>query len=929
MEKGPLSEPTESASRWHERLMLDSPVMAAIWTTPEPHNISFKQVTRNIDQLGIDSDKLVRGEINWVELIHPDDRADAYRQVRQEIASNSHTFNISYRLHTPEIGTRWINTYGKIYRRADGSARYFESLIIDITEQKNSDQRYRELFLQAEKHAKELRLLDEVQTAIVNKQSLQDLYEAIVESVSSVLGYDLVMITLLKDDRIWRGAHRGYVDIPQSIGINEGLVGKVVKSRKPLLVKDVSKEPLYFEVKPEVVSNICLPFFCEGEVAGVLVIEKERVALNERDLALLSQVTDNLSLAIENVQLHERTRADLNRTQALFEISRSIQDSDNTETMMDEIITSTRQAVSARWAIIYKFDFLQRTIEQVSKTEHDTTPLQALTFEQLQSGLTGWAIQHQQVVLTNDIDTDQRESDYVKDYRNPTGQIRSAIVAPLIVRGKPIGTLAVVNSIADPIFREEDRELISTVASQSALALTQHQLRKEIHHQAFHDSLTGLPNRTMLDQRLKESLDRASHTGDAMAVIFIDLDGFKHINDTLGHQIGDLLLVKASKRLQQHIRKTDTLVRLGGDEFAVILDGLNNRAQAMSIGESLLGSLQPYFQIDHHRLNVGASMGISLYPEDAAEAPNLLRYADSAMYQAKADGKNKVRSFVPELAEKANQRLQLEKQLRKAIENNELFIEYQPQISLEHSLEHSPENNQMIGLEALLRWQHPEHGRIPPDVFIPVAEESGLIVPMGKWVLEQVCNQAKQWLDKGYPALRFAVNISSIQFERDDFIGQVEEVISHSGIPPSLLELELTESVVMQDVEQVIDRLHKLQKMGVDIAIDDFGTGYSSLRYLQQLPLNALKIDRSFITTAIEAPADQALIETIISLAQRFGLRTVAEGVEHQAQLEYLQRVGCNQAQGFYFARPMPFSEIENTYFVNCSNRISGNGLAA
>ncbi len=349
----------------------------------------------------------------------------------------------------------------------------------------------------------------------------------------------------------------------------------------------------------------------------------------------------------------------------------------------------------------------------------------------------------------------------------------------------------------------------------------------------------------------------------------------------------------------------------------------------MSIGESLLGSLQPYFQIDHHRLNVGASMGISLYPEDAAEAPNLLRYADSAMYQAKADGKNKVRSFVPELAEKANQRLQLEKQLGKAIENNELFIEYQPQINLEHSLEHSPENNQMIGLEALLRWQHPEHGRIPPDVFIPVAEESGLIVPIGKWVLEQVCKQAKQWLDKGYPALRFAVNISSIQFERDDFIGQVEEVISHSGIPPSLLELELTESVVMQDVEQVIDRLHKLQKMGVDIAIDDFGTGYSSLRYLQQLPLNALKIDRSFITTAIEAPADQALIETIISLAQRFGLRTVAEGVEHQAQLEYLQRVGCNQAQGFYFARPMPFSEIENTYFVNCSNRISGNGLAA
>ena len=911
MKKGNSSLQNEPENGWHERLMLDSPVMAAIWTTPQPDDICFKYVTRNIDQLGIDSEKLMRGEINWVALMHPDDRAEAYRQVRSEIASNSDTFNISYRVITPQAGIRWINTYGRIYRRADSSVRYFESLIIDITEQKNSEERYRELFLQAEKQTRELRLLDEVQTAIANKLNLPELYDAIVESVSSILGYELVMITLLEGDRIWRGPYRGYDDLPHSIDISEGLVGKAAQTGKPLLIKDVSSEPLYFEVRPEVVSNICLPFFCEGAVAGVLLIEKENDPLDERDLMLLSQLTEQLSLASENVRLHERTRSDFNRAQALFEISRSIQDAEDTETMMDDIIRSTRQAVAARWAIIYKFDYQAGTIEHVSKTEHDTTPLQALTFEQLQSGLTGWAIQNQQVVLTNEINIDSRETDYVKGYQNPAGQIRSAIVAPLIVRGKPIGTLAVVNSNNDPLFGEEDRELISTVANQSALALTQHQLLTEIHYQAFHDSLTGLPNRTMLDLRLQESLDHAACSGSNIAVVFIDLDGFKHINDTLGHQIGDLLLVQASRRLQQEIRHKDTLVRLGGDEFAVILDGLKNRVQAMHIGQSLLGVLQPCFQIDHHRLNIGASMGISLYPEDATEAANLLRYADSAMYQAKADGKNKVRSFIPALAEKANKRLALEKELGKAIENQQLSVEYQPQFNLKDS--------RLIGLEALLRWHHPEHGKVPPDTFIPVAEESGLIVPIGRWVLEQVCEQAGRWLAGGHPAMRLAVNISAIQFERDDFIEQVNEVISHTGIPPSQLELELTESVVMQDVDKVIDRLHRLQQMGVDIAIDDFGTGYSSLRYLQQLPLDALKIDRSFITAAIDTQEDQALIETIVSLAQRFGLRTVAEGVENQAQLEYLQRVGCSEAQGYYFAKPMTAEDIESNYFSDGS----------
>ncbi|MEM7255966.1 MAG: EAL domain-containing protein [Pseudomonadota bacterium] len=893
----------------HNRIMQGSPVMAAVWVMDDPNNIRFLHVTQNIDQLGINGDDLIAGRHNWVQLMEPEDRPPAYSQLCHAIDSGADNYLISYRVITEKSGVRWVQDYGRITRYDNGKVRYFESLIIDITENKANDQRYRELFLQAEQQTKELRLLNEVQSAIANKASLNSLFEQTVETVSSILGYELVMITMLRNERIWRGPTRGYIgnEVPTSIGIDQGLVGKAVKSGKPLLVKDVSIEPDYYQILPDVVSNICVPFFhSKDEVYGALIVEKNNT-LNAQDLSLLTKVAEQISMAVENVRLHEKTRADLNRTRAFYEISQSIREADNTADMLDEIIRSTRLAVSARWAIIYKFDYERQVVELVSKTAYDSSPLMALDFEQLNSGLTGWAIEHREVVLALDVKADPRENKYVREYKDDGDQIGSAIVAPLLVRGRPIGTLAVVNSDHDEVFTEEDRDLISTDATQSALALTQHQLQVQIQHQAYHDSLTGLPNRSVLDIRLQQSMQASLENQAMTAVMFIDLDGFKHINDTLGHHVGDTILIDVSRRLKTVVTGNNTLVRLGGDEFAVIIGNLNSRAAAMAIGDDILQVLEPSFTVDHHRLHIGASIGISMYPDDTSEAGSLLRYADSAMYHAKAEGKNNVRCFVPALAQQANERLELENYLRHALDMNELFLEYQPQFCLQ--------SQQLIGFEALLRWNHPQRGRLSPDLFIPIAEESGLIVPIGRWVLEEVCRQSMQWQAQGYPPMRVAVNISAVQFARDDFIDQVEAVLNHSDMPTQLLEFEVTESVVMRDVKLVIQRLRKLRKMGLRIAIDDFGTGYSSLRYLQQLPLDALKIDRSFIAAASDRQQDRALIETIIELAQRFGLNTVAEGVENQAQLDYLKHAGCTDAQGYHFAKPLPADDVERLYF--------------
>lgn len=415
-------------------------------------------------------------------------------------------------------------------------------------------------------------------------------------------------------------------------------------------------------------------------------------------------------------------------------------------------------------------------------------------------------------------------------------------------------------------------------------------------YQAYHDALTGLPNQLLFKERLEQGLFQSRRNDQMLAVAVVDLDRFKVINDTLGHDVGDRLLKVASDRLQSCLRESDTVARLGGDEFTVLLGGLSDGRAVARACERILAALAEPVEIDGRTVVTSASVGISLYPHDGDEPGLLLQRADSAMSRAKDAGRNCYRLYSAEMDEAIHSRLELEASMRQALDRGEFSIVYQPQVRLG--------DRSIVGFEALLRWNHPVLGNVSPLEFIPIAEESGLIGPLGAWVLQQACAQGAAWIADGHPSRRIAVNVSAKQLERGDFVRQVSEALWEAGFPAELLELEVTESSVMRDANCAADQLAQLRELGVRISIDDFGTGFSSLSRLQSLPLDQLKIDRAFIRDMEAEKSTLPLAQGIVTLAHALGLQVVAEGVETEKQAELLTALGCEQAQGWFFGRP-------------------------
>jgi diguanylate cyclase (GGDEF)-like protein/PAS domain S-box-containing protein len=415
-------------------------------------------------------------------------------------------------------------------------------------------------------------------------------------------------------------------------------------------------------------------------------------------------------------------------------------------------------------------------------------------------------------------------------------------------------------------------------------------------YDSLYDSLTGLPNRRFLLDRLPFLLAKCRRDRGMIAVLYIDLDGFKLVNDSLGHPVGDALLVEIAGCLRARVREADILARLGGDEFMVILDGLHNREEAGLVAESLLDAISQPMTVEGHELNVGASIGISIFPESAGDAEELMRQSDSAMYAAKRDGKNRVMYFTSEIGFQLQERLSLENQLRGAIARHEIFVHYQPEFDIA--------SNRLIRFEALTRWIHPTLGRIPPDKFIPIAEETGLISALGAYVMEQACTEALRWQSLTVTPVQVAVNVSSIQFRRKDFVEEVSAILDRTGLRPDLLQLELTESVMMSGSHCTAATMNRFRELGVGLAMDDFGTGYSSLSYLASLPFDALKIDRSFVTNLETQPESESMVRAMIVLAQNMGMRVIVEGVEKPEQLELIRAMGANEVQGYLMGRP-------------------------
>ena len=520
-------------------------------------------------------------------------------------------------------------------------------------------------------------------------------------------------------------------------------------------------------------------------------------------------------------------------------------------------------------------------------------------------GIAGAAVRDARVLVVRDIAADPALAPWHGAARERG--LASCIALPLRARAGVLGVLCIYAQEVDA-FDAQEIKVLTDLADDLAYGISslreareRQRVQRQLEHQAAFDTLTGLANRVTLHARLQQSMADARRQGRRVAVMLLDLDRFKLVNDSLGHHSGDHLLSSVARRLQGSVRECDTVARLGSDEFVVLLKDIRSAAEAAGVAAALLKEVAQPQVLDGCELRPAASIGVSLFPDDAQDMAALLRNADTAMGHAKAAGGNRFHFFAPEMNQRVAARLALEADLRRALERGELLVHYQPQVSLR--------GGEVVGAEALVRWRHPRRGMVSPADFIPLAEETGLIDALGEWVLREVCRQQRQWLDQGFKVPPVAVNLSARQFRHPDLVGLVAQALREHALQPELLGLEITESAAMHDVESAIATVTRLRALGVGLSLDDFGTGYSSLSHLKRFPLDHLKIDRSFVSDLATDSDSAAICNAVVGLAHSLGLRVVAEGVETESQMQFLRRQRCDELQGYLFSRPLPAAE--------------------
>ncbi len=488
--------------------------------------------------------------------------------------------------------------------------------------------------------------------------------------------------------------------------------------------------------------------------------------------------------------------------------------------------------------------------------------------------------------------------------------------------GEEIAVESLKSGATDYVLKQHLKRLVGCVRralNERAERLRRHQAEADLKVSeehllflAFHDPLTALPNRALLQDRLIQALSNATRRSEKVAILFIDLDQFKNVNDTLGHSAGDLVLKQVAERLARSIRSGDTVARLGGDEFVLVVNAVKDTTDAAVAANRVKQEMAAEFNVNGTCLTTTCSIGISMFPEDGSDNETLLKNADSALFDAKDNGRNQWRFFTPEMNRLARERFELENALRLGLVREQFFLEYQPQYEVS--------TGRIVGAEALLRWRHPQEGLIPPDRFIPFAESTGEIIPIGEWALRTACAQARRWQLEGMPPLVMAVNVSAVQLRRDTFIQSLQTVLNETGLEPQLLELEVTESLLLSNADVMASLLEKLGKIGSKLAIDDFGTGYCGFSYLRNFQFSRLKIDQSFVKSVATDPREAALTATIINMATTLGMKVIAECVETEQQVKALRALGCDQFQGYYFSRPLcaaAFAETLRAHYAS------------
>jgi diguanylate cyclase (GGDEF)-like protein len=625
------------------------------------------------------------------------------------------------------------------------------------------------------------------------------------------------------------------------------------------------------------------------------------LALTTHLLRVLEQERELRERSEQQAEENSRLLVSLRERQRLVECLSSIQNSivrrKPLDRVLDEIVTGTAELLGddhVGLRLVDQDDARRTTAVATAGVPPELR--EATRRGRVGEGVGGRAISEDRLVVIEDYEA----SPHANPHYAAAG-VRSAMAAPVREEGTAVGSLVVASRRAGRSYSKAEQEVLLTFAEHTSLALTDAKTVGDAIHQGLHDALTGLPNRALLLDRLAHALARAARSHSEVAVLFLDLDTFKTVNDSLGHTAGDELLVAVAQRLLGCVRPGDTAARFGGDEFVVLLEDIEAE-NVPAAAQRILDTLREPFELEQREVFVSASIGIAV---GRSEADDLIRNADLALYRAKARGKGGYEVFEPEMHTAIVKRLDLEGDLQRALQRDEFTLHYQPMIKLR--------TGEIAGVEALVRWRHPKRGMLQPDDFIEIAEESRLILPLGRWVLLEACRRAAEWRSRhrGYPALALGVNLSSAQLAEPSLVDEVSTALEQSGLDPQSLILELTETAFMEDTEAVAARMQKLKGLGVQLAVDDFGTGYSSLQHLRRFPIDVLKIDKSFVDGVGGVSDDSALARAIIDLGGSFQLRVVAEGIESPEQLDRLIELGCDLGQGFHFAKPMPADELD------------------
>ncbi|HKO88879.1 MAG TPA: EAL domain-containing protein [Burkholderiales bacterium] len=793
-------------------------------------------------------------------MVHPEDaeefRASLYAVVRGEESF----YRVEYRVRAHSGDWRWISSQGSIAER-DSAGRVLRLIgtNADVTARKQAEN-------DARRHAQEFEALYEITRELAIYRDLPGLLDSVVECATRLLDASSGSIWQFDTDRgdlVLSVARNSPLELGVRLKMGEGLAGRVASTRLPLILDDYRnwehRIPAFAE-KP-LHASLAVPLLCRGELIGVLKVCENQPGLrrySEDDMRLLSLLASPAAVAIERMQAEQNLRKSEARFRSLTELS------SDWYWEQDEALCFRRVSGGMlEQAGICASQYL------------GLTPWQLPNIEFLEPG---WA-EHQAC-----LERQQPFRDVMYRIQNPDGRIFYHSVS-----GEPVfdsaGGFHGYRGVGCDITERMKAE-------------------QRIHRLAHYDALSGLPNRILFTQRLQQAIARSERTGKPLAVLFTDLDRFKNINDSFGHQAGDRVLQEISGRISRVLRESDTVARLGGDEFVVLIESFDAVGEVSAVARSLLEAIAQPFTVDGQECHISGSIGISSFPADSKDAPSLLRNADVAMYRAKEKGKNTFEFYSAQMNVHAFERLALESSLRRGLERDEFILHYQPKIELG--------TGRVLGTEALVRWRRPDGSLVWPADFIPLAEECGMIEQLGAWVLRAACEQACAWHESGLPPVTIAVNLSARQFLNEGLLAAVSQIIQETKLNPALLELEITESLMVRNPDQAAELLHALKMMGVRLALDDFGTGYSSLSYLKRFPFDSVKIDRSFIQDIPYDSDDAAITRAVIAMAHSLRLSVTAEGVENGAQIEFLRASGCDAVQGNFFSPALTAPELEN-----------------